>query len=61
MRVGKLDGHQFTAAFFHEFVMLAAQLFAGEVEPAGQNWMKVFALRSDAGLVEVSPAIGPAP
>lgn len=61
MRVGKLDGHQFTAAFFHESVMLAAQLFAGEVEPAGQNWMKVFALRSDAGLVEVSPAIGPAP
>lgn len=29
MRVGELDGHQFPAAFFHEFAMLAAQLFAG--------------------------------
>lgn len=53
MRVGELDGHQFTAAFFHESLVLAAQLFPGEAEPPGQKWMKVMGPRAEAGILEL--------
>jgi hypothetical protein len=57
MRVGDLDGHQLTAAFFHESVMLAAQMFIDGPQSIDHNWMRVMAPSAEAGIVAVGRAL----
>jgi hypothetical protein len=49
MRVGELEEHQFTEAFFHEAAMLAALLVEGEAEPLAGRWMKVISPSAEGG------------